>query len=456
MEVSIPFGEGLITARIPDRARIVKSSWIPERLPPTPDLAAEMTRALGAPLDSPPIADLTGPGKTVTIAFDDPTVPCFAPVRNTAIRALLADLSRAGVEKKDVTLLCAPGLHRRWTRNEIAQIIGGDLVEEFGYRVGCHDAEDAEHLAHLGTTANGYEVEVNRCIADSDLTVYINTANMRGLMGGWKSICVGLGTWRSIRWHHGPDGLSASVHDNRMHRILDEMGAHIEARLGRHRIFKVETVLASPFEVHRVFAGRVGAVRAAARAVITEAAPPRPAEAEKVDVVLYGVPAYSPYATYARMNPILTLLSSGLGYLGGVTESLGKKGCTVILATPCPDEWDEVHHAAYREVWDRVLGRTRDPWEMRDLFEEDFAHRPEYIYKYRFCYSFHPIHGILASYPLRRLRHIGRVIVAGAASADLIRHIGFEPAQSVERAISMAEESHGKGCSIACVQHLPS
>lgn len=455
MDITLPFGDTFITAQVPDRTRVITSSWMPEKLRPVEDLPAEVRRALGSPVDFPRITDVVGRGKKVTIAFDDPTVPCFAPLRQTVIGTIVDDLVGAGVEKRDITLMCAPGLHRRWTRNEIANIIGSDLVEQFGYRVMCHDAEDTDNLVYLGTTKNGYDVEVNRCVTDSDLTVYVNASTLRGLTGGWKSICVGLGTFRSIRWHHSPDGLSASVHDNRMHYILNEMGAFLEEKVGRRRVFKIETVLTSPFEVHRIFAGGVDAVRKDVLGLLTKAAPPRPAESEKVDVVLYGVPAYSPYATFARMNPILTLFSTGLGYFGGTIEKMGKKGCTVIMATPCPDDWDEIHHAAYREVWDRVLSRTRDPWEMRDLFEEDFAHRPEYIYKYRFCYSFHPVHGLMASYPLRRMKHIGRVIVAGAASPDLIRHVGCEPAESVEKAVSMAEAIHGKDCSIALIRHLP-
>ncbi len=126
-------------------------------------------------------------------------------------------------------------------------MIGKGLVEEFGYRLLCHDAEDRENLVYLGTTHNGYEVEVNRLVTDSDLTVYINTVVWRGFNGGWKSICVGLSTYRSIRWHHSPEGMSMSIERNLMHEMLDEMGAVLEEKIGKRRIFKMETVLANPF-----------------------------------------------------------------------------------------------------------------------------------------------------------------------------------------------------------------
>src|SRR6266516_2996805 len=78
----------------------------------------------------------------------------------------------------------------------------------------------------------------------------------------------------------------------------------------------------------------------------------------------------------------------GLGYLGGMIEAIGKPGCTVILATPCPDRWDHQHHPSYREVWDRVLPVTRDPYEARELFEPELARREDYIASYRTGFGF--------------------------------------------------------------------
>src|SRR6185436_9223187 len=96
----------------------------------------------------------------------------------------------------------------------------------------------------------------------------------------------------------------------------------------------------------------------------------RRTQSEPADVVVYGLPAWSPYAVFGTMNPILTLISSGLGYLGGYIEA---------LATPCPDTWDMEHHPSYRDAWDRVLPVTRDPYEIMHRFGNEFATNPEYI-----------------------------------------------------------------------------
>lgn len=452
MKITLPYGDAVLAAEFPDRTRIMKSSWIPERLTPVKDISEEIKQALSSPLGTKPLPELVKKGSSVTIAFDDPTVLCYAPVRQIAIKMMLDELLKAGVKKKDIFLICASALHRRWTRKEIAVIIGEDLVNEFGYRVLSHDAEDRDNLTYFGTTENGFDVEVHKLVNESDLTIYVNTSTLRGLTGGWKSICVGLSTFRSIRWHHHPDGLSARVHDNPMHRTLDEMGNFLEKKIGKNRIFKIETILCNPFEVHKIFAGSVNATRKEVLSILVKEAPK---EEQKFDVVIYGVPAYSPYATFAKMNPILALFSTGLGYLGGINEKIGKKGCTTILVTPCPDEWDDVHHASYREVWEKVLTVTRDPYQMQDLFEEDFANRTDYLYKYRFCNSFHPVHGLMTCYPLRRMKHIGRVMVAAPEDPELIKHAGFIPVSGVEDALKKAEEIHGSGCSIAYVNYLP-
>jgi lactate racemase len=455
VQETLVFGDVFVTAELPDDTRVVSPGFsLP--LPPTPDLAASVRDAVERPLDLPPLREFARGASRVTLAFDDPTVPCYAPLWSTAVPIVLSELSAAGVPSDNVTLLCANALHRKFRDDELGAILGPDLVRRFAGdgRLVCHDAEDADGLVHLGTTAAGHDVEVNRLVADSDLTVYLNASTTRGFSGGWKSVCVGLSSYRSIRWHHTPDTMSMSTEKNRMHDILDEMGAVFEAGLGTRRVFKLETILSNPLEVHRVVGGSVGATRREVLEVTrAHQTPRRDLLLEKADVVLYGVPDWSPYAAFSHLNPILTLISTGLGYLGGMIEAIGKPGCTVILATPCPDRWDDVHHPSYREVWDRVLPVTRDPFEARELFEPELADRPDYIEKYRFAFGFHPVHAVMALYPLKRLRHAGRVIVAGASDHRVVEHVGFEPAESVETALEMAADTHGPNPTVALVRY---
>jgi len=452
---TLPFGAETVTAELPERATVISRgggrAGAGGGLAPLADERAAVSDALVHPLGLPRVRDLVHRGSRLVIAFDDPTVTSFGPIRRHAIEALLDEIREAGVDEGDVRLICANALHRKFTRDELAAIIGRDLVDRFGERLFCHDAEDRENIVDLGVTPeHGYAVELSRFAAEADLCVYVNAGLHLGFSGGWKSIAVGLSTWRSIRHTHHPDGMSMSVLKNRMHDVLNEMGEHIERTLGK-RMYKIECVQASPTKVAHVWAGGVAETRAAAIEVMAQRNPPRRSQAAPADVVVYGVPAWSPYAVNATMNPILTLISSGLGYLGGHVEALGKPGCTVVLATPCPEQWDMEHHPAYRDCWDRVLPETRDAYEIQERFTDTFATDARYIERYRNGVAFHPVHAILATHPLRRLRHAARVIVAGAEDPAVPRHVGFESAATVEDALREAERIHGADCSIVCV-----
>lgn len=449
--VSIPYGGGSVSAELPDRAVVIPNTAV-SKMPAVADLEAEVRGALDSPLDSPRVEDLVTAASRVTIAFDDATVLSYGPVRGVVIRQILERLKRAGVDEGNVTLICANSLHRKFRPGELAMLIGRDLVDRFGERLFCHDAEDAAAIVNLGVTEGGYDVEVSRHVVESDLTVYVNAAYNRGFSGGWKSVCVGLSTYKSIRHHHTPNGMSMSVHGNRMHEMLDEMGRHLESRIPG-KIFKVDTISSGPFAVGRILAGSVGETRRRALAIMDEQFPPRrDLSGEKFDALIYGVPAWSPYAIFSFMNPILTLISSGLGYLGGTVQALGRPGCTVIMVTPCPDKWDHVHHASYPHVWENVLSQTLDPWEIMKNFADRYASDEGFIEKYRNEFAFHPIHAILATYPLARLSHIGQVICVGLENPEIAARLGFRTAPDVETALAMVREIHGPDHSIACVE----
>ena len=184
MKVQLPYGETTIEAELPENTRRL-SNVEQARLPPLPDVAGAVRAALAAPRGLPRIGELVRPGATVTIAFDDHTTGSFGTIREVAIQAVLDELDAAGVRRGSVTLICANALHRMLRPDELVRLLGAGLVAEFGDRLLCHDAEDREQIVDLGVTpTHGYPVEVHRLVADSDLTVYINTNYIRGFTGG--------------------------------------------------------------------------------------------------------------------------------------------------------------------------------------------------------------------------------------------------------------------------------
>jgi hypothetical protein len=105
-------------------------------------------------------------------------------------------------------------------------------------------------------------------------------------------------------------------------------------------------------------------------------------------------------------------------------------------------------------VWENVVPVTRDPDHARERYEPEYAARDDLIHKYRFENGFHPVHGIMALYPLKRLRHAARVIVAHAEDPAIPEHCGFESAPTVGDALRMAMADQ-PGASVALVEYPP-
>jgi hypothetical protein len=100
-----------------------------------------------------------------------------------------------------------------------------------------------------------------------------------------------------------------------------------------------------------------------------------------------------------------------------------------------------------------VLPLTTDPYEIIARFGDEFAGRQDYVERYRSGYGFHPVHSLMATFPLKRLRHAGRVIVAGIENPALAEHLGFGATTSVEEALAEARSTHGREATVALVRY---
>ena len=237
-------GDDLVGVSLPDETRSILP---PEPMPGLHDYEGAVLRALRSPLGSPPLADLVRPGNRVTIAFDDPCLPLppmAGDVRGRAIEVILEELFRAGVEKERIRLVCAIGLHRKWTPAELHHLLGRKVCREIGpSRIFNHDAEDPDGIVELGRSRSGHLVQVSRSVTESDLVIYVNV-NWTPMNGGWKSILVGLGTFESIRTHHNvgvlEQGTLMDPDRNHYHGMMEEMGDVVAQQAN---IFTVETVV---------------------------------------------------------------------------------------------------------------------------------------------------------------------------------------------------------------------
>jgi nickel-dependent lactate racemase len=457
----IPYGDGSLMAELPERTRVICQTMAP--LPPLPDPAQDVRNALGSPVAHEPLSKLVSPKSKVTIAFDDPIGFCPTQkdpdFRGMAIKVILEELDKVGVDPYNIRLICAVGLHRKWTTRELSTIIGEDLAYRLGpSRLCSHDAEDRENLVFLGETQRGQEVEVNRAVTDSDQIIYVSNP-WSPFNGGWKSAVVGLGSFRSIRHHHRPfpKASGKSTMDSKRSafpRLLNEMGEVIERELAKkgRRFFIIEGAMnnAYPQEVVQVVAGHPPEAHEKSLEILQHQ---HVVDVKgQSDVVVYGMGNNrDPYSKMSIINPIL-VRNLGMSYSFGLFQNipLVKKGGIIILAHPCPRQFDAVKYPSYVEMFQKLIPHTQDPFELWEVYAEEYAHRPEFVHKYRYGFGFHGVHPlILWGQGAYGLRHVNKVFIAGATDPGVAKLLCFEPFATVEEAVAEAERIIGADCSIA-------
>ncbi len=249
--VRLPYGEGHISVKVPER--YLKSVVEPRKMPPIPDPILEMDQALAMPMNSPSLKEMAERGRSPCILVSDSTRP--TPSGFIASQAL-GVLKEAGVEEDEVKIVVATGLHRPCTEGELVERIGKDIMSRT--RVLSHDAYDSSNLVYAGSTSRNTPVWLNRDVAESDLVIadgYIEPHFFAGYTGGGKSILPGVSGFETIKVNHG-----AAMIDHPRSRVgvLDGNPIYEDivegARLGKLD-FSINVTLDSEKRITGVFAG---------------------------------------------------------------------------------------------------------------------------------------------------------------------------------------------------------
>ncbi len=462
----IAYGDGRLAVRVPERARTIAAK---PPMPAAPDIREAVRDAIENPIAHEPLRKLAGPKAKVAIAFDDASGSYFQTrrddFRKVAIELIVEELTALGVELRDITLLCAQGLHRKLSRTELETFLGRKIALGFGYNnLYCHDAEDPDQLVHLGYTHRGFDVEVNRALIDSDLFIYLNTM-WAPFNGGWKSTAVGLGTFRSIRHHHRPwpSAKGHSVDDPKssaFKKLVWEQGRLIEDALAEkgRRVFTIETVYDNAHprkDLVAVFAGHPTEVHPHTLAAIEEQLV---VDVEgQSDILIAGIPGAECYSKFSVMNPILVANSAMANAVMQFQNApVVREGGIAILAHPFEAAFDERRFAPYVEFYNQLLPQDTDPYRLWENYVESFAHRPEYIHAYRYGYAYHGSHPFFmwnsAGIPRR---YLSRIFFAGVRDFEAVRRCGFEPFATVEEAIAAAQSDLGHDASITLLDRPP-
>lgn len=167
------------------------SGWSIDRLQPRPARPwtdAEIVRALGEPIDSPPLVELARDVRSVCIAVDDLTRPTRA---GRILPHLLDELGAAGIGDEAIRLVVATGAHGRPDQRAVAAKMGA--VAAARLQVEVHDPEHS--VVETAIEYGGRPLRVNRTFLEAELKIGVGSVlphPFAGYSGGAKLLLPGL------------------------------------------------------------------------------------------------------------------------------------------------------------------------------------------------------------------------------------------------------------------------
>ncbi len=288
---------------------------------PTPapiEVASALTRELAAPTESSPLASLARDRQSVAIVTSDMT---RAVPNRELLPPILAELTRAGVDLDNVSIVFGGGAHRPVNPQEMRHLLGHELASTL--HMVAHDSKQSE-CTWVGQTPRGNEVRINTLVAEADLVIglgVVEAHEFAGFSGGRKAILPGVAAYETIVHNHNvallEDGSARPgvLVDNPIH---EEMLS--AARYGGLE-FIVNVVLDARNRVVALAAGEPEAAHA--RLVdFVRAAQTLPA-ASGVDILVAGPDTPLDINFYQSIKALIAL------------EPLATQEMTVVLLSPC-------------------------------------------------------------------------------------------------------------------------
>lgn len=251
MEIKMDYGRKGLMIEVPGTADV----FVNKQTPAVKDEAAAIQAALEQPIGLTPLRQLLKPGMTVVIIHTDIT---RATPNKRLLPVILDYLEDNGIKRRDITLLNALGTHRPQTQDELKQMLGEHVVEN--YRCLQHDAFDQSQLVDVGQSQYGHPIGLNRRMLEANLKIltgFIEPHFFAGYSGGPKAILPGVASAETISANHSP-GMIMHPNADFDYTIDNPIWEEIKgAALGVDNTFLVNVTLDQSNKITGVFAGDV-------------------------------------------------------------------------------------------------------------------------------------------------------------------------------------------------------
>lgn len=414
-------------------------------------LEKETLKSIQNPIGMPTISNLVKKGSKVVIVFPDRVKGGEQKTshRKISIKLVLNELYKCGVEKKDITLICSNGLHRKNTKEEILNILGPELFNEFYFRnqIENHDSEDWDNLVDLGKTEAGDPVIMNKKVFESDLAILIGHVQGNpygGYSGGYKHAATGITHWRSIASHHNPNVMhrpdfTPVSGKSLMRDKFNQIGQHMEEKMGK-KFFCIDAVLDSKSRQISIYSGYAKEMMSRSW-IDADKRTYVPFARKKYDIMIFGLPQSFHYGDGMGTNPIM--LSQAISAQVVRHKRVLKDNCVIIALSTCNGFMNET-------LWPYIpkLLEEYDGYQMNTLLDmerlgEYYATDESFVRDYRFKNAFHPFHGfsMMSSVHIAEM-NTSAVYIVGAEKPGEARRMGWKTRKTIEEALLDAKEKY--------------
>lgn len=159
-----------------------------------------LKQALHRPLGKPALHKILRRGERTTIVVPDRTRNCNV---KKCLPLLINEISRAGINNNDITILIANGTHPPQNDQEKIELLGEEIFHR--YRTLDHDCKNQSILVYLGKTCYNTSLFINKCVVKAERLILIGGVKphyFAGYGGGPKLINPGCASYETILQNH--------------------------------------------------------------------------------------------------------------------------------------------------------------------------------------------------------------------------------------------------------------
>lgn len=345
-KIVVPYGRGFQEAVVDEDINIDFIDFKKEEN--LEDEVFMLKKALNNPIGSKRLEDMVDKEDKVLIVVNDHTRP--GP-NKIIVKEITERLEAGGISKEQVKFIVATGSHRATTKEELNNIFGQEIVENYEFII--HDCRDDENLVYVGDSKYDVPIYVNKILTESTfciVTGLISPHHSAGYSGGRKSIVPGLAGFETLKIHHSLpirpfEPAMGFIYGNPFHEIALEIALKLNTKF-------MVNVVQNPEKQNIAFvAGDI--VEAHSKGVEICKTLSEVEVEEKADIVIVTPGGHPRDRNLYQAQKALS-----------VAEMIGKPDCVFILVTESKDGYGEGVLREWLEI-------ARDPKDVIERFKEE-------------------------------------------------------------------------------------